>query len=60
MNLPDFSTEIRLPEYMSPDGPIILFIMYYLLEIIEYIVEMTNLNTREPRNLDRFCARVAD
>jgi hypothetical protein len=52
MNLPDFNSEIRLPEYMSPDDLIILFIIYYPPEIIKYIIEMTNLNTREPRDLD--------
>jgi hypothetical protein len=51
MKLPEFAIEIHLPDYMSPDDPIILFIMYYPLEIIKYIVEITNLNPREPRNL---------
>jgi hypothetical protein len=42
MKLPDFTWEITLPEDISPDDPIILFIMYYMPEIMDLIVEKTN------------------
>jgi hypothetical protein len=38
MKLPDFATEIHLPDYVSPDDPITLFTIYYSPELIEYIV----------------------
>jgi hypothetical protein len=50
MKLVDYDPAIHLLEYVSPDDPIILFILYYPPEIIEYIIEITNLNPREPRN----------
>jgi hypothetical protein len=46
MKLLEFYTEIHLPAHVSPDDPIILFIIYYSPEIIEYIIEITNLNPR--------------
>jgi hypothetical protein len=51
MKLVDCDPAIHLLEYVSPDNPITLFILYYPPEIIEYIIEITNLNPREPRNL---------
>jgi hypothetical protein len=50
IKLLDFSQEIYLLDYVSPEDLISLFIMYYPPAIIEYIVQMTNLNPREPRN----------
>jgi hypothetical protein len=50
MKLPDFKPEIYLPDYMSPDNPIIIFILYYIPEIIEQIIESTNLNSRQPKD----------
>jgi hypothetical protein len=50
MKLVDCDPAIYLLEYVSPDDPIILFTLYYPPEIIEYIVEITNLKPREPRN----------
>jgi hypothetical protein len=38
MKLPDFGWEINLPENVSPDDLITLFIMYYTPEIINTIV----------------------
>jgi hypothetical protein len=35
MKLPDFEPKIYLPDHMSPDNPIIIFILYYTPEIIE-------------------------
>jgi hypothetical protein len=53
MKLLDFSTEIYLLYYISPEDLITLFNMYYPPEIIEYIIQITNLNPREPENLER-------
>jgi hypothetical protein len=60
MKLLDFSPEIYLLDYVSPEDPISLFIMYYPPAIIEYIVQITNLNPREPRNLEYPYTRVID
>jgi hypothetical protein len=38
MDLPEFGWEIILPENVSFDDPIILFIMYYTPEIIDIMV----------------------
>jgi hypothetical protein len=46
MKLPDFEPEIYLPDYVSPDDPITIFTLYYTPEIIEQIIESTNLNSR--------------
>jgi hypothetical protein len=46
IKLLEFYTEIYFPAYISSDDPITLFIIYYSLEIIEYIIEITNLNPR--------------
>jgi hypothetical protein len=35
MKLPDFEPKIHLLDHMSPDDPIIIFILYYTPEIIE-------------------------
>jgi hypothetical protein len=45
MKLLDFEPEIYLPDYMSPDDPITIFILYYTPEIIKQIIESTNLNS---------------
>jgi hypothetical protein len=45
MKLPDFEPEIHLPDHVSPDDPITIFILYYIPEIIEQIIENTNLNS---------------
>jgi hypothetical protein len=45
IKLPDFEPEIHLPDYMSPDDPIIIFTLYYTPEIIKQIIENTNLNS---------------
>jgi hypothetical protein len=58
MKLPDFYTKIHLPDYVSADNPIALFIMYYPPEIIKYIVRITNLNPRDPKNLELSHARA--
>jgi hypothetical protein len=50
IKLVDCDPAIHLLEYVFPDDPIILFILYYSPEIIKYIVKITNLNPREPRN----------
>jgi hypothetical protein len=50
MKLVDCNPAIHLLEHVSPDDPITLFTLYYPPEIIEYIIEITNLNPREPRN----------
>ncbi len=42
MQLPNWGWEIMLPENVSPDNPIMLFILYYTPEIIELIVKKTN------------------
>jgi hypothetical protein len=60
MKLPDFHTEIHLPDHVSADNPIALFTMYYPPEIIEYIVRITNLNPRDPKNLELPRARAKD
>jgi hypothetical protein len=44
IKLPEFSTEIHLPDYVSPDDPIIFLIIYYIVEIIKFIVEITRLH----------------
>lgn len=51
MKLNYFTTEIYFPEYASPNDPISFLILYYSLEIIEYIIQMTNLSSRTPRDL---------
>jgi hypothetical protein len=58
MKLLDFSPEIYLLDYISPEDPISLFIMYYPPAIIEYIVQITNLNPQEPRNPEYPHARI--
>jgi hypothetical protein len=50
IKLPDFGWDITLPENVSPDDPIILFIIYYTPEIIEIIVQNTNDYVRMPRD----------
>jgi hypothetical protein len=45
IKLPDFKPEIYFPDYMSPDNPITIFTLYYTPEIIEQIIENTNLNS---------------
>jgi hypothetical protein len=60
MKLPGFSPEIYLLDHVSPEDPISLFIMYYPPAIIKYIVQITNLNPREPRNPEYLYARVTD
>jgi hypothetical protein len=42
LEIKDFELEITLPEYISPDDPITLFILYYGPEIISIIVSSTN------------------
>jgi hypothetical protein len=46
IKLPDFEPEIYFPDHVSPDNPIIIFTLYYTPEIIEQIIENTNLNSR--------------
>jgi hypothetical protein len=58
IKLPDFEPEIHLPDHMSPDNPIIIFILYYTPEIIEQIIKSTNLNSCQPKNLSKPKARV--
>jgi hypothetical protein len=60
MKLPDFYTKIHLPNYVSTDNPIALFIIYYSLEIIEYIIRIINLNPRDPKNLELLYTRAKD
>jgi hypothetical protein len=60
MKLVDCDPAIHLLEHVSPDDPIILFTLYYPPEIIEYIVEITNLNPREPRNPQLPLAHIED
>jgi hypothetical protein len=60
MKLPDFSLEIYLLDHVSPEDPISLFIMYYPPAIIKYIVQITNLNPREPRNPEYPYTRAID
>jgi hypothetical protein len=60
IKLSDFYTEIHLPDYVSADDPIALFTIYYPPEIIEYIVRITNLNPRDPKNLELPYARAKD
>jgi hypothetical protein len=45
IKLLDFEPEIYLPNYISPDNPIIIFILYYIPEIIKQIIKSTNLNS---------------
>jgi hypothetical protein len=45
IKLLDFEPEIYLPDHISPDDPITIFILYYIPEIIEQIIENTNLNS---------------
>jgi hypothetical protein len=42
LEIKDFELEITLLEHISPDDPIILFILYYSPEIISIIVSSTN------------------
>jgi hypothetical protein len=42
LEIKDFELEITLPEHVSPNDPIILFILYYSPEIISIIVSSTN------------------
>jgi hypothetical protein len=56
----DCDPAIHLLEYVSPDNPITLFTLYYPPEIIEYIVEITNLNPQELRNLQLSRAHAED
>jgi hypothetical protein len=58
IKLPDFEPEIYLPDHMSPDNPIIIFILYYTPEIIEQIIKSTNLNSCQPKNLSKPKARA--
>jgi Transposase IS4 len=58
MKLPDFEPEIHLPDHMSPDDPIIIFTLYYTPEIIEQIIESTNLNSRQPKDPSKPKARA--
>jgi hypothetical protein len=44
IKLPDFYTKIYLPDYISINNPIVLFIIYYPPEIIKYIIRIINLN----------------
>jgi hypothetical protein len=60
MKLLDFSPEIYLLDYVFPEDLISLFIIYYPPVIIEYIVQITNLNPREPRNLEYFYIYITD
>jgi hypothetical protein len=60
MKLLDFSLEIYLLDYVFPEDPISLFIMYYPPAIIEYIIQITNLNPREPKNPEYFYTRIID
>ena len=46
MNLPDFQSEITLPDDVSSEDLISLFTTYYTLEIIDQIVYYTNNHTR--------------
>jgi len=46
MKLPYFDHQICLPKDASPDDPITLFTLYYTPEIIDWIVEKTNLYNR--------------
>jgi hypothetical protein len=45
MKLLDFEPEIHFPDHVSPDDPITIFTLYYIPEIIEQIIENTNLNS---------------
>jgi hypothetical protein len=45
---PDFELEITLLEHISPADPIILFTLYYTLEIMSMIVSNTNSYSRKP------------
>jgi hypothetical protein len=56
MELPDFDWDITLPENVSLDDSITLFILYYTLEIIDLIVEKTNEYMRKPQ--DDSCPRA--
>jgi hypothetical protein len=47
MQLPNFDWEINLYKDTSPDDLIMLFIMYYTLQIIDLIVEKTNSYVRK-------------
>ena len=58
IKLPDFYTEIYFPNYISADNPITLFTIYYPPEIIEYIIRITNLNPRDPKNPKLLYARA--
>jgi hypothetical protein len=58
MKLPDFEPEIYLPDHVSPDDPITIFTLYYTPEIIEQIIESTNLNSRQPKDLSKLKAQA--
>jgi len=60
IKLGDFGPEIRLPKNVSPNDPIALFTMYYSPEIMDYLVENTNLNLRQPENPAAPYARAHD
>ena len=50
MQLSQFGWEITLLDNISSDNPITLFTIYYILEIINLIVEKTNSHLREPQD----------
>jgi hypothetical protein len=58
MKLLDFYTKIYRPDNISPDDPITLFTIYYSPEIIKYIIQITNLNSRISKNPDILYTRV--
>jgi hypothetical protein len=45
MKLFNFEMDIYFPDYISPNDLIILFILYYILEIIKEIILIINLNS---------------
>ena len=48
MKLPDFGWEITLPEEVSIDDPITLFIIYYPPKIMDMITKRMNEYRRKP------------
>jgi hypothetical protein len=60
MKLLDFSPEIYLLDHVSLEDLISLFIIYYPPAIIKYIIQITNLNPREPKNLEYFYTYIID
>lgn len=58
MKIPRRYFKIHLPEGVSPNDPISIFLLYYPPKIIDIIVQRTNEFNREPEHPDTLFARA--